>query len=76
MDLGADEQYAYRNPAANLSGISIFPGTNVNIEGYPNNANNQLDPLTLELNIPGSRDIATANQDLSLEGFIEAKRIY
>ena len=73
MDLGADEQYAYRNPAANLSGISIFPGTNVNIEGYPNNANNQLDPLTLELNIPGSRDIATANQDLSLAGFIEAK---
>ena len=73
MDLGADEQYAYRNPSSNLSGISIFPGTNVNIEGYPNNANNQLDPLTLESNIPGSRDIATANQDLSLAGFTEAK---
>ena len=73
MDLGADEQYAYRNPSSNLSGISIFPGANVNIEGYPNNANNQLDPLTLESNIPGSRDIATANQDLSLAGFTEAK---
>ena len=46
MDLGADEQYAYRNPSSNLSGVSIFPGANVNIEGYPNNANNKLDPLT------------------------------
>ena len=73
MDLGADEEYAYRNPSSNLSGVSIFPGANVNIEGYPNNANNKLDPLTLESNIPGSRDIATANQDLSLAGFTEAK---
>ena len=43
----------------------------MNIEGYPNNANNQLDPLSLAVNIPG--DIATANQDLSSSGFLEAR---
>jgi cell surface protein SprA len=73
MDLGADERYAYRNDTSNLPGNSIFPGSNTNIEGYPNNANNQLDPLALEVNIPGVRDIATANQDLSVAGFLEAR---
>ena len=73
MDLGSDAKYAYRDPNSTLPGVSIFPGSNVNIEGYPNNANNQLDPLALEANIPGVRDIATANQDLSTSGFLEAR---
>ena len=73
LDLGADERYAYRSGSSNLPGVSIFPGSNVNIEGYPNNANNQLDPLSLAVNIPGVRDIATANQDLSSSGFLEAR---
>ena len=73
MDLGADKRYAYRNDTLNLPGISIFPGSNTNIEGFPNNANNQLDPLALGNNIPGVRDIALANQDLSSAGFLEAK---
>jgi hypothetical protein len=62
MDLGADERYAYRNDTAGLPGVSIFPGGNVNLEGFPNNANNRLDPLVLASDIPGVRDIATANQ--------------
>lgn len=69
MDLGADEEYAYRNSTASLSGTPIFPGSNANIAGFPNNANNQLDPLALALSIPGVRDISTANQDLSTSGF-------
>ena len=73
MDLGADERYAYRNDTAGLPGVSIFPGGNVNLEGFPNNANNRLDPLVLESDIPGVRDIATANQDLSSSGFLEAR---
>jgi hypothetical protein len=73
MDLGADEDFAFRNDTAGLAGMSIFPGGNVNIEGYPNNANNKLDPLVLEVDIPGVRDIATANQVLSSAGLIEAK---
>jgi len=73
MDLGEDQKYAYRNSAAALPGSAIFPGQNVNIDGYPNNANNQLDPLVLQDNIPGVRDIATANQDLSASGFSEAR---
>jgi len=73
MDLGEDQAYAYRTSASGLPGVSIFPGQNVNIEGYPNNANNKLDPLVLEADIPGVRDIATANQDLSSSGFSEAR---
>ena len=73
MDLGADEEYAYRNSTASLSGTPIFPGSNSNIAGFPNNANNQLDPLALALSIPGVRDISTANQDLSTSGFLEAR---
>jgi cell surface protein SprA len=73
MDLGADKRYAYRNDSLNLPGISIFPGSNTNIDGFPNNANNQLDPLALESAIPGVRDISLANQDLSSAGFLEAK---
>ena len=73
MDLGADVRYAYRNDTAGLPGVSIFPGGNVNLEGFPNNANSRLDPLVLESDIPGVRDIATANQDLSSSGFLEAR---
>ena len=73
MDLGADVRYAYRNDTAGLPGVSIFPGGNVNLEGFPNNANSRLDPLVLESDIHRVKDIATANQDLSSSGFLEAR---
>ena len=73
MDLGDDEDDAFRTSNSNMPGVSIFPGANVNIEGYPNNANNRLDPQVLESDIPGVRDIATANQALSASGFLEAR---
>lgn len=73
MDLGEDERYAYRTDAQGLSGSSIFPGANTNLEGYPNNANNRLDPTTIADDFPGVRDIATANQALSGSGFAEAR---
>jgi cell surface protein SprA len=72
MDLGESEDAAYRNNGANLPGYQLFPGPASNQFGYPNNQNNDLDPTTLAANIPGVRDIATANGDLVNNGLEEA----
>ena len=72
MDLGESDKGAYRNDSANLPGYQLFPGPASNQFGYPNNQNNNLNPATLSANIPGVRDISTANTDLVNNGLEEA----
>ncbi len=71
MDLGEASDDAYRSPDANLTGPSIF-GRFFPFQGFPDNENNALGPVSLENDYPGVRDIGSASRDLSAAGFEEA----
>lgn len=72
MDLGErDNENAYRNSAANLPGPDIFSRFNP-AERFPDNGNNSLNPVQLQGDIPGVRDISQATRALSVAGFQEA----
>lgn len=69
MDLGEQEKNAYRD--ANRPGPDIF-GRLTPYQGFPDNANNELDPEVLERQYPGVRDIGQVNSALNSAGFDEA----
>lgn len=70
MDLGENQNAAYRDGTRPLPGPAIFPGTSTS--EYPNNGANQLDPTSLVAQYPGVRDIGDVNAELNAAGFIEA----
>jgi len=72
MDLGEVDSAAWRNSAAALPGMQLFPGPNPAVKGLPSNKNNNLDPQTLEGNFSGIRNIANANTILKGEQLDES----
>src|SRR5690606_28293492 len=62
---------AYRGSAANIPGPDIFGRFYPN-QGFPDNRNNALNPVVLEKDIPGVRDISQATSALRSAGYQEA----
>ncbi|MDZ7848824.1 MAG: cell surface protein SprA [Owenweeksia sp.] len=71
MDLGERDNDAYRNTNDNLPGPRIY-NRFTPYQGYPDNANNTLDPKILEREYPGVRDVSRVNSQLNSAGFEEA----
>ncbi|NVK05287.1 MAG: cell surface protein SprA [Flavobacteriia bacterium] len=70
MDLGEQQDAAYRDGNRPLPGPAIFPGSSTSL--FPNNAANQLNPTELASQYPGVRDISSVNAELNAAGFIES----
>ncbi len=70
MDLGERESDAYRNNSANLPGPNIFD--NAIPQHFPDNKSNELNPITLESDYPGIREISRVSSSLKGVGFQEA----
>jgi cell surface protein SprA len=72
MDLGEfNNSRAYRNSQANLPGPDIFSRFNPT-ERFPDNGNNSLNPVQLQSDVPGVRNISQATNSLTAAGYQEA----